>query len=61
MWESLASSEPGTPVEVHHVTAANEWALDVGLEARLDVHQSGYLALRNMRPPVPYIHHGSLL
>ncbi len=61
LWECLAASPPGSEVEVRHVTAANEWALDVGLDARLDVHQSGYLALRNMAPPMPYLHHGSLL
>jgi ribosomal protein S18 acetylase RimI-like enzyme len=61
MWEGLASSPPGSEVVVAHVTAANQWALDVGLEARLEVHQSGYLALRHMAPPSPYVHHGSLL
>lgn len=61
MWECLASGAEGRQIEVHHVTAVNDWALDVGLDARLDVHQSGYLALRNMKPPVPYLHHGSLL
>ena len=48
-------------VEVPHVTTANEWAVDVGLEARLSVSTRGYLALRGMRPPMPYLHHGSLL
>ncbi|CAA9382627.1 MAG: GCN5-related N-acetyltransferase [uncultured Nocardioides sp.] len=61
MWECLASSAPGGTVEVPHVTAVNEWAVDVGLAARLEVHQSGYLALRHMQPPAPYLHHGSLL
>ena len=50
-----------TSVDVPHVTAANEWAIDVGMAARLDLHQDGYLALRGMRPPAPYLHHGSLL
>ncbi|QBX57373.1 GNAT family N-acetyltransferase [Nocardioides seonyuensis] len=61
MWEALASTPPGELVQVSHVTAANEWAIDVGLAAGLEVHQSGYLALRGMKPPTPYIHHGSLL
>lgn len=60
-WEALASSRPGSPVRVEHVTAANHWAVDVGLAARLSLHQSGYLGLRGMRPPTPYLHHGSLL
>jgi GNAT superfamily N-acetyltransferase len=59
LWECLAAS--GETAFVPHVTAANEWAIDVGLAARLDLVQDGYLGLRNMRPPAPYLHHGSLL
>lgn len=61
MWECLASSPPGATVGVSHVTAANEWAVDVILEARLSLAQNGYLCLRHMKPPAPYLHHGSLL
>lgn len=61
VWEAFASSAPGSTVSLHHVTAANQWALDVGLAARLSVHTSGYLCLRGMKPPAPYVHHGSLL
>ena len=61
LWEALASSRPGAEVSVRHITAANAWALDVGLAARMAVHQSGYLCLRQMKPPAPYLHHGSLL
>lgn len=61
MWEALASSAPGSQVSVHHITAANAWALDVGLAARMAIHQSGYLCVRQMKPPAPYLHHGSLL
>ncbi|GGF31304.1 hypothetical protein GCM10011519_00860 [Marmoricola endophyticus] len=61
MWEALASAPVDSPVSVRHVTAANQWALDVGLAARLDPWTSGYLAVRRLRPPAPYLHHGSLL
>ncbi|WP_082748846.1 GNAT family N-acetyltransferase [Nocardioides jensenii] len=61
VWEALASTRPGSTVSVSHVTAANEWAVDVGMAARLSLHQSGYLCLRGMKPPTPYLHHGSLL
>lgn len=61
VWEAFASSTPGSTVSLHHVTAANQWAIDVGLAARLSVHTSGYLCLRGMKPPVPYVHHGSML
>ena len=44
-----------------HVTAANEWAIDVGLAARLELHQRATSALRGMAPPAPYLHHGALL
>lgn len=61
MWEALASSTPGETVSVRHITAANEWAIDVGMAARMSLHQSGYLCLRGMAPPAPYLHHGSML
>ena len=61
MWEALASSPPGDEVSVHHITPANAWALDVGLAARLAIHTNGYLCVRQMKPPSPYLHHGSLL
>lgn len=58
LWESLARSEPDRPVEVGRVTAAQEWAIDVAMAARLEVHQRGYLALRHMRPPATYLPSG---
>ena len=61
VWEALASSAPGAQVQVRHITAANAWALDVGLAARMAIYTDGYLCLRGMRPPTPYLHHGSLL
>ena len=61
LWEALASSPPGEQVSVHHITAANQWALDVGLAARLAIYQNGFLCVRQMKPPAPYLHHGSLL
>lgn len=61
MWEALASSPVDTTVEVGHITSANHWALDVGLAGRLSIRHRGYLMVRGMRPPTPYLHHGSLL
>jgi GNAT superfamily N-acetyltransferase len=58
MWEAIASSDD---VLVPHITPENSWAVDVGLAARLDLYQEGYLALRNMRPPKPYLGHGALM
>jgi predicted N-acetyltransferase YhbS len=61
LWEAVAATVPGGELTVPHVTAANEWAIDVGLAAGLSVHTAGYLALRGMKPPAPYLHHGALL
>ena len=61
LWEALASSDPLVNVDISHVTPANAWAIDVGMTARMELHTAGYLALRGMKPPVPYLHHGSLL
>ena len=58
-WAALADA-PGE-VTLSHLTAANAWAVDVGMAARLQLHQAGYLALRGMKPPAPYVHNGALL
>jgi GNAT superfamily N-acetyltransferase len=60
-WSALAMSPPDVAVEIPHVTAANQWAIDLGIAARLDLHTLGYLAVRRMKPPAPYLHHGSFL
>ena len=61
LWEALASAPADAPTEFGHITAANEWAIDVGMAARLELHTMGYLALRGMKPPSPYLHHGVFL
>ena len=57
--ECLASADG--PYEVQHVTSANYWAVRTAMAARMDMTADGYLGLRGMTPPAPYIHHGSLL
>jgi len=59
LWAALA--EGPESVTVPHVTAANQWVLDVGLAARLALGQEGFLGLRGMKPPTPYLHNGALL
>jgi len=59
LWEALARTSSTTPIG--HLTAANEWAIDVGLAARLELHSDGYLGVRGMKPPVPYLHNGAFL
>jgi GNAT superfamily N-acetyltransferase len=58
LWEAIASSDD---VLVGHITPENSWAVDVGLAAGLALDQAGYLALRHMRPPAPYLAHGALM
>ena len=59
LWSAIADG----PAEqtIGHVTGANDWAVAVGAAARLDVRTRGYLALRGLRPPTTYLHHGALL
>ncbi|RKS73587.1 ribosomal protein S18 acetylase RimI-like enzyme [Actinomadura pelletieri DSM 43383] len=59
LWEALAATRGETLVNC--VTTANHWAVDVGLAARLDLDQEGYLALRGMPEPAPYLASGHYL
>jgi GNAT superfamily N-acetyltransferase len=59
LWAALADAPEQTTIS--HVTAANQWVLDIGFAARLELHQDGYLGLRGMKPPAPYVHNGALL
>jgi GNAT superfamily N-acetyltransferase len=61
LWEVLARSASGQDVDVRNITVENEWALDIGLAAGLAVEASGYLGLRGMRPPAPYVPSGVYL
>ncbi len=60
-WEALAMTDPDTPVELALVSPANDWAVDVAIAARLDVWSRGFLALRGMKEPTPYVPHPTLL
>lgn len=59
LWECLARTEG--QAKVTHVTGANQWAVDVGLAARLAIGTEGALGVRGMAPPAPYLHNGALL
>ncbi|WP_078894539.1 GNAT family N-acetyltransferase [Streptomyces sp. CT34] len=59
LWEALAASQGRTLVNC--ITASNEWAIDVGLAARLDIGQEGYLAVRGMAVPANYLAGGHFL
>jgi GNAT superfamily N-acetyltransferase len=59
LWAAFSCSEGETLVNC--ITTANEWAVDVGLMARLDMGQEGYLGVRGMHPPSPYLASGHFL
>jgi len=59
--EALARVPDGEEALVEFLTAEQEWAVDVGLEVGLTLDTRGYLALRGMRPPTPYIPSGGFL
>lgn len=61
MWATLAESNPDTPVDFGQLSSDQAWAIDVGLAAGLELHNRGYLALRGMAPPSPYIPSGHFL
>ena len=61
LWETLAASSPERTVTVGHITAANEWAVDVGVAARMALRTEGFLALRHQKPPTPYLPSGHFL
>jgi predicted N-acetyltransferase YhbS len=54
-------AEASDSYTIGHVTGANQWAVDVGLRAGLALGVSGYLGVRGMAPPSPYVHNGALL
>ncbi|NBE53310.1 GNAT family N-acetyltransferase [Streptomyces boluensis] len=58
---ALRSMEPGVRARLADVTAEQEWAVDVALAARLSPRNAGYLCLRGMRPPVPFVPSGAFL
>ncbi|MFC1416754.1 GNAT family N-acetyltransferase [Streptacidiphilus cavernicola] len=57
----LARIPPDREAVVGHATAEQDWAVDVALAGGLSVRTRGFLALRGMRPPAPYLPSGSYL
>ncbi|MBL1100018.1 GNAT family N-acetyltransferase [Streptomyces coffeae] len=51
----------GADARVPALTAEQQWAVDVGLEAGLELSTGGYVCLRGMPPPAPYIPSGTFL
>lgn len=61
LWEVLARSAPGSTVSVSDLTADQDWAVEVGLAAGLSVRPDGWVAVRHMRPPAPYVPSSAVL
>lgn len=58
---ALLGVDEGVVVEVHDVTAEQQWAVDVGLRAGLELRSEAFVCFRGMRPPAPYIPSGAFL
>ena len=58
---ALLTLPEGAEATVHDLTAEQQWAVDVGLAAGLELSTAGYVCLRGMRPPSPYIPSGAFL
>lgn len=56
-----ALARASAEIEVGHISPANGWATALGLDAGLLLDTAGYLGVRGMAPPAPYLHHGALL
>lgn len=52
---ALLGLPAGVTAQLRHLTAEQQWAVDVGLAAGLRLSHDGYLCLRGMRPPSPYL------
>lgn len=48
---AVLAAPPDAPIQVDHVPAESQWAVDVAITAGLHIHPAGFLALRGMRPP----------
>ncbi|MFE4972166.1 GNAT family N-acetyltransferase [Kitasatospora sp. NPDC056651] len=59
--EALARVPDGVEARVEYLTAEQEWALDVGLEVGLTPRAGGFVGVRGMRPPTPYLPSGAFL
>jgi len=58
---ALLAVDEGVAVEVQDITADQQWAVDVGLDAGLELRAEGFVCYRGLRPPTPYIPSGAFL
>jgi GNAT superfamily N-acetyltransferase len=62
MWSAFAAAPPGASVHVDFITAGNDWAVAVGLRARLALSADGPVFARGaVGPLAPYLPSGAYL
>jgi predicted N-acetyltransferase YhbS len=61
LYACLARTPPARMAYTGHLTAAQQWAFDVAVTLRLEVHNRGFLCLRNLAPPPAYLPSGHFL
>jgi len=62
LWSAFAAARPGAQVDVHHITAGNDWALRVALDAGLALSPGGPVFVRGRPGPLaPYLPSGFFL
>lgn len=52
---ALLSLPEGSRASVRGLTAEQQWALDIGVRAELPLEATGFVCVRGMRPPSPYV------
>jgi len=62
LWAGLAEGPPGATVDLEHIGPGQDWAVEVALEARLDLSITGALFVRGELGPLhPYLPSGAYL
>lgn len=62
LWSCLAAARPGTSASIEFITAGQDWAIEVALEANLALSPDGPLFVRGeVGPLAPYLPSGAYL
>jgi GNAT superfamily N-acetyltransferase len=61
LWECLGSTTEGEPIDLGYLTGQHQWAIQIGLQCGMEVHNRGFLALRGMQPAPAYLPSGHFL
>jgi GNAT superfamily N-acetyltransferase len=62
LWSCLATGQPGNPIHVDFISAGNDWAVEVALDAGLALSPDGPAFVRgDVGPLAPYLPSGAYL